>query len=134
YSGKLFNGRVSYIDPRIDPQTRTAQVRIEVANRGQMLKIGMYVDVMLGSGPPPGTTSAVMIPKAAVQRIGSKQGVFVATDQPGTFIQREATVGPESGGRIPVYSGLTAGERVATDGSFLLRAESLKQKPDQGQY
>src|SRR5262249_51755069 len=95
YSGKLFNGRVSYIDPRIDPQTRTAQVRIEVANRGQMLKIGMYVDVMLGSGPPPGTTSAVMIPKAAVQRIGSKQVVFVATDQPGTFIQREATVGPE---------------------------------------
>jgi len=132
YSGKSFNGRVSYIDPRIDPQTRTAQVRIEVSNPGEMLRIGMYVDVVLGAPAPPGTGSGVTVPKAAVQTIGSKQVVFVATDQPGVFIQREVIAGPESGGQVLVYSGVSAGERVVTEGSFLLRAESLKQKPDQG--
>ena len=128
YSGKSFNGRVSYIDPRIDPQTRTAQVRIEVSNPGEMLKIGMYVDVVLGGPAPPGTGSAVMVPKAAVQMVGSKQVVFVATDQPGVFIQRDITAGPESNGQVLVYSGVSAGERVVTEGSFLLRAESLKRR------
>jgi len=131
YPDKMFDGHVSYIDPMVNPQTRTAQVRIEVSNRGQILRIGMYVDVTLGSGPPQGSASAVTVPKGAVQSIGSRQVVFVATDQPGVFIQRDVTIGPESGGRVPIYSGLTAGERVATDGSFLLRAESLKQRPDQ---
>jgi len=131
YPDKSFNGRVSYIDPRIDQQTRTTQVRIEVRNPQRVLKIGMYVDVMLGVWPSAVTASAVTIPKEAVQNIGSKQVVFVATGEPGVFIQRDIAAGPESGGRVPVYSGLAAGERVVTDGSFLLLAESLKQRPDQ---
>jgi len=49
YSGRTFTGRVSYIDPRVDPQTRTAQVRIELANPGEILKIGMFVDVSFGA-------------------------------------------------------------------------------------
>src|SRR5215471_6095801 len=59
YPDKMFDGHVSYIDPMVNPQTRTAQVRIEVSNRGQILRIGMYVDVTLGSGPPQGSASAV---------------------------------------------------------------------------
>jgi len=57
--------------------------------------------------------------------------VFVATGQPGEFGQRDIVVGTESDGQVPVYRGIKAGERVVTDGSFLLRSESLKQKPDQ---
>src|SRR5262249_47172679 len=133
YPGKTFNGRVSYIDPRIDQQTRTAQVRIEVSNPRRMLRIGMYVDVMLGSPSPAGISSAVTIPKEAGQNIGSKQVRFVATDQARGFNQRDIVTGPESGGRVPVYSGLGAGERVVTGGSFLVLAESLKQRPDQGE-
>ena len=49
YPGRIFRGRVSYVDPRIDPATRTAQVRIELANPGQVLKIGMYVNVAFGA-------------------------------------------------------------------------------------
>ena len=45
YSGRVFRGQVAYVDPKVDPQTRTAQVRIELANPGQQLKIGMYVNV-----------------------------------------------------------------------------------------
>jgi len=66
------------------------------------------------------------VPRAAVQSIGTKQVVFVATDKPGVFVQREVSVGPETNGLITIYSGVNAGERVVTEGSFLLRAESLK--------
>ena len=133
YPGRTFAGQVSYIDPRVDPNTRTAQVRIEVANPREMLKLGMFLDVSFGavavaasSGKP-----VVVVPQSAVQSIGSRQVVFVASDQPGVFIQREVTAGPESGSLVPIYSGLKPGERVVTVGSFLLSAESLKLNPGQ---
>ncbi|HKP12750.1 MAG TPA: efflux RND transporter periplasmic adaptor subunit, partial [Blastocatellia bacterium] len=135
YPGRTFNGRVSYIDPRVDPQTRTAQVRIEVTNPGEMLKIGMFVDVSFaGTAPPPaGGQPAAVVPRAAIQNVGARQVVFVAADQPGVFVQREVTVGPEANGMVPIYSGVSPGERVVTEGSFLLRAESLKLNPTQPQ-
>ncbi len=63
--------------------------------------------------------------------IGAKQVVFVVTDRPGVFAQREVKAGAESNGLAPIYAGLEAGERVVTEGSFLLRAESLKLNPGQ---
>jgi len=47
FPGRTFSGRVSYIDPRVEPQTRTAQVRIEVSNPKEVLKLGMFVDCEL---------------------------------------------------------------------------------------
>ena len=133
YSGRTFSGRVSYIDPRVDPNARTAQMRIEVPNPGEILKIGMFVDVnfsaaatAVASGRP-----VVLVSRGAVQSIGTKQVVFVATDKPGDFVQREVTTGPESNGMVPIYGGVSVGERVVTEGSFLLRAESLKLNPGQ---
>jgi plastocyanin len=57
--------------------------------------------------------------------------VFVVTDKSGVFAQREVSAGPESNGVVPIQAGLNAGERVVTEGSFLLRAESLKLNPGQ---
>ena len=133
YPGRSFTGRVAYIDPRVEPQTRTAQVRVELANPGEMLRLGMFVDVSFGgaSVAPASGGAVVLVPSAAVQKIGGKQVVFVAADRPGVFIQREVEAGPESNGRVPIYEGLTAGETVVSEGSFLLRAESLKLNPSQ---
>jgi cobalt-zinc-cadmium efflux system membrane fusion protein len=133
YPGRSFNGRVAYIDPRVEPQSRTAQVRVELSNPGEMLRLGMFVDVSFGGGSAEhaGNEAAVMVPSAAVQAIGGKQVVFLAADRPGVFIQRVVSGGPESNGRVPIYDGLSAGESVVTDGSFLLRAESLKLNPSQ---
>jgi RND family efflux transporter MFP subunit len=130
FPGKTFSGRVSYIDPRVEPQTRTAQIRIEVRNPGEMLKLGMFVDVNFG-GAALSEQAVVSVPRSAVQMIGAKQVVFVVTDKPGVFAQREVSAGAESNGLMPIYAGLSAGERVVTEGSFLLRAESLKLNPDQ---
>jgi RND family efflux transporter MFP subunit len=133
YPGRSFTGRVSYIDPRVEPQTRTAQVRVGLANPGEMLRLGMFVDVSFGGVPvkPSSNEAAVMVPSSAVQEVAGKRVVFLAGDRAGVFIQREVTAGPESSGRVPIYSGLTDSDLVVTEGSFLLRAESLKLNPAQ---
>ena len=133
YPGRRFNGHISYIDPRVDPQTRTAQVRIELPNPGRLLKIGMFVDVVFGEIIPLAANAQnfVALPAGAVQEIGNLHVVYIAAEQPGFFVQRRVTVGPENNGVVPIYSGVGLGDRVVTDGSFLLRAESLKQKPQQ---
>lgn len=125
YPGRVFRGRISYVDPRIEPATRTAQVRIELANPNQMFKIGMYVNVAFGAlGAAEKTTPVV--PKDAVQTIGNQQYVFVAGEKPNEFALRAVRLGPENNGLYPVLGGLNAGERIVIEGSFLLRAEWLK--------
>ncbi|MGH9841301.1 MAG: efflux RND transporter periplasmic adaptor subunit [Blastocatellia bacterium] len=131
YPGRTFAGRVSYIDPRVEAQMRTAQVRIELGNPGEMLKLGMFVDVNFGGAAVTNGQAAVSVPRSAVQMIGAKQVVFVVTDKPGVFAQREVSAGAESNGLAPILAGINAGERVVTEGSFLLRAESLKLNPGQ---
>lgn len=133
YPDKVLHGRVSYIDPRVDPQTRTAQVRIELANPRESLKLGMFVDVNFGGAIQAGAGGqpATAVPRSAVQIIGAKQVVFVATGRSGEFVQRNISIGPEINGMMPVYSGVSTGDQVVTEGSFLLRAESLKLNPAQ---
>jgi RND family efflux transporter MFP subunit len=126
YPGQVFRGHLTYVDPKIDAATRTAQVRIELANPRQIFKIGMFVNVAFGALGVAEKTTAV-VPKDAVQTIGNQQAVFVATDKSNEFIMRPVRVGAETNGFYPVLEGLNAGERVVTDGSFLLRAEWLKQ-------
>ena len=130
YPGRVFRGRVSYVDPKIDAATRTAQVRIELANPGQMFKIGMYVNVAFASAGASEKTVPV-VPKDAVQTIGNQQFVFVAGEKPNEFALRVVRIGSESNGFFPVLEGLSADERIVTEGSFLLRAEWLKLHPGQ---
>lgn len=128
YPGQVFRGRISYIDPSLDPTTRTAQVRIELANPGQVLKIGMYVNVVFATAGGSEATTPV-VPTTAVQNINNQQVVFVATNDPNVFIMRPVRVGPESNGRYPVLEGLFVGDRIVTEGSFMLRAEWLRLNP-----
>jgi RND family efflux transporter MFP subunit len=125
YPGRVYRGRVSYVDPRLDPTTRTAQVRIELANPGQELKIGMYVNVAFATISGSESTQPV-VPASAVQNIGNQQVVFVTTNDPNVFILRPVRLGLQSNGYYPVLEGLTVGERIVSEGSFMLRAEWLK--------
>jgi RND family efflux transporter MFP subunit len=127
YPGRVFRGQVSYVDPKVDPQTRTAQARIELRNPGEQLKIGMYVNVAFAAL---GNSSSVpVIPVAAVQNIANQQIVFVATTDANVFALRTVRLGPESNGSYPVLEGLSVGDRIVTQGSFMLRAEWLKSHP-----
>jgi RND family efflux transporter MFP subunit len=115
------HGKVSYIDPQVNPQTRTAKVRVEVTNPKQELRLGMFADVSIEAA---GAGSAALIPHAAVQNVGNRTVVYVATSQQqGRFIEREVRLGDRSGNDVFVVSGIQPGENVVADGSFAVRAE-----------
>jgi membrane fusion protein, heavy metal efflux system len=120
-------GRVTYIDPRVDPQTRTAKVRVEVPNTEGRLRLGMYVTLAFTTS---GGERTVVIPRAAMQTIGERQVVFVpAPDEEGKFLSRPVQVGPLRGDLVTIRSGVQPGEVVVTEGSFFLRAEMLRNAP-----
>jgi cobalt-zinc-cadmium efflux system membrane fusion protein len=119
YPGLELRGRVDYIDPQVQAETRTAKLRAEVPNGGDRLRFGMFVDVSIGARA---ARPVVMVPKDAVQTVGNQSVVYVATG-PGHFVQRPVTVGETMGNDIAVTSGVDAGDEVVADGAFFLRAE-----------
>lgn len=125
YPGRIFRGQVTYIDPALKPETRTAQARVVVENPGQMLKIGMYARVAFGSLGVAERTAPV-VPRAAVQTINNRTVVFLTTEKPNVFILRQVRLGTETGEGLVVLEGINVGDKVVTNGSFLLRAEWLK--------
>jgi len=123
---RRLNGRVTYIDPRVDSATRTAKIRVEVPNREGELRLGMYVNV----GFQAGTGRAVtVVPRAAVQSTGERAVVYVPlADGEGRFVERPVKLGQPVGDLVEVVEGLKPGERVVTEGSFFLRAEAARSR------
>src|SRR5712692_1749518 len=127
YPALTLHGRVSYIDPRVDPQTRTAKIRVEVPNPQGQMRLGMYVTVAFTTR---GGERTVVVPRAAVQTVGERQVVFLpAPDEEGKFVARTVQVGPARGELATIRSGVESGEVVVTEGSFFLRAEMLRNAP-----
>jgi len=114
-------GRVSYIDPQVSADTRTAKVRIEVPNPGGELRLGMYGDVVVAGASG---TSVPRIPRSAVQNVGDRTVVYQANPkEPGKFIEREVRLGQTPGEQVEVVSGVQPGDVVVTEGSFFVKAE-----------
>ena len=117
--GQVIRGRVSFIAPTLQPESRTLTVRLELANGDGRLKPGMYVDVVTSFAGSEGVT----IPDDAVIDTGTRQVVFVER-RPGTFEPREVRLGVRGEGRALILAGIREGEKVATRANFLLDSES----------
>jgi Cu(I)/Ag(I) efflux system membrane fusion protein len=122
YPGEIFTGKITYVYPYLDTQTRTNRVRLEFPNSHGKLKPGMYangeIEVNLGT--------VLTVPESAVLQSGLRQLVFVDQGQ-GVFVPREVKLGIKADSRFAVLDGLTEGERVVTSGNFLLDSESKLQ-------
>lgn len=121
YPGTIFVGRVSFIYPYLDPQTRTVRVRAELSNPQGRLKPDMYVTAAIHVST--GAAHQLAVPASAVIDTGRRKIVYVEVSQ-GVFRPREVDLGVRAGGFYPVVSGLRPGDRVATSGGFLLDADS----------
>ena len=119
FPGKTYSGRVTYIYPTVDPQTRTVKVRLEFPNPNFELKPQMYSDVLLNID----YGNQVVVPQAAVLDSGERQTVFVALGN-GYFEPREIKTGAKVDERVIVVSGLKPGETIVTSGNFLIDSES----------
>jgi cobalt-zinc-cadmium efflux system membrane fusion protein len=121
------SGRISYIEPQLDQETHTARVRVEVANAGERLKPGMFVEVGFQAGTGQATGEELVIPSEAVQKIGDRTVVFIPEeDEPGHFKMRDVELGVEVGGYRRILSGLTLEDKVVTKGSFTLKSQAMK--------
>jgi membrane fusion protein, heavy metal efflux system len=121
YPDRQIQGRVSYIDPQVSPESRTTKVRVEVSNPHYDLRLGMLAEAQIQAST---STSVAFIPRIAVQNVADRSFVYVAKPgAPGQFMEREVLVGQPSGERIQVVSGVVAGDKVVAEGSFFMRAE-----------
>ncbi|MDW8309994.1 MAG: efflux RND transporter periplasmic adaptor subunit [Verrucomicrobiales bacterium] len=121
WPGREFHGRIAYVYPTVNPQTRTARARLELPNPDFLLKPGMFATVELLAQLE---QEALLVPDTAVLRSGRRNTVFVALEG-GRFEPREVTLGAHAEGDFyQVLSGLHEGERIVVSGQFMLDSES----------
>lgn len=112
-------GRVEFIEPTANAQTRTVAVHVHVANPGMRLRPGMFVRATFAST----AADRLVIPRSAVLATGMQKLVYVAKGDD-IFEARRVELGPSSDDLYPVLAGLTPGERVATNGNFLIDSQT----------
>ncbi|HJV85340.1 MAG TPA: efflux RND transporter periplasmic adaptor subunit [Noviherbaspirillum sp.] len=120
YPDKVFEGPVSYVYPTLNAGTRTVQVRIELANPGQLLKPGMFSDVEMAASSK---SNVLTVPLSAVIDSGKRRIVLVQAGE-GKFEPREVRLGARSDDYIEVLEGVKEGEQVVVAANFLIDAES----------
>ncbi|SEQ57850.1 efflux RND transporter periplasmic adaptor subunit [Neolewinella agarilytica] len=134
--GESYDARVTFIDPVIDPQTRTAAVRAEVRNRGGRLKPEMFIEgTVTASGTTrptnqgrssQGSADELVVPRSAVLWTGDRSVAYVELPdmEVPTYEFREITVGERVGDGYRITSGLAAGDRVVVNGAFQIDASA----------
>ncbi len=118
--GEKLGGRVSFVEPMVNQQTRTVAVRIEVRNPALRLRPGMYAMAMLRGAP---ARSVLAVPRSAVLDTGMRKIAYVAKGD-GVYEGRQLELGPAAGDYFPVLAGLNEGERVVTRGGFLMDSQT----------
>ena len=115
---ELFHGKISYLAPALDPNTRTLQARIVTENPGKKLKKDMYVTATVKAGS---VADAITVPEAAILRDTENQPFVYVQAGPNQFARRLVTLGQSVQGRTQITSGLKESEQVVGDGSLFLQ-------------
>jgi Cu(I)/Ag(I) efflux system membrane fusion protein len=121
YPERVFEGKVAFIYPAVTAETRTARVRIELANSGHLLKPAMYAEVELAV--PQTSAKRLSVPDSAVLDSGNRQLVLVRRDE-GRFEPREVKLGARGDAYVEIVDGIREGENVVVAANFLIDSES----------
>ncbi len=128
YGDEIFSGKIVFVSPRIDRDTRTIKIRVDISNEDHRLKFGMFV---AGEIINEGDENAMLIPATAIQMLENESIVFVP-ESDDEFVVKEVRLGRRSGLEVEILSGLRVGERIVDKGSFYLKSEALKGQFDDG--
>lgn len=120
YPDEVFTGRISFIEPVLNPVTRTAKIRADFPNPQHKLKPEMYVEVKIKSGQ---NQNCLTIPASAVINTGHRVVAWVEKE-PNVFVPRDVKLGEKLGDFYVVLDGLSEGEMVASQGGFLIDSEA----------
>lgn len=117
--GEVRIGRVAYLYPTLNPETRTARIRVAMSNPGLRLKPGMYATIRIEGA----AESALSVPRSAVLSTGERSLVFVRRPD-GMLEPRPVTTGESTSDRTQILGGVRVGETVVASATFLVDAES----------
>jgi membrane fusion protein, copper/silver efflux system len=120
YPGRTFTGKITLIYPMINKQTRTARVRIELANPNNALMPDMYTDVEIASGSE---AAVIAVPENAIINSGTRQVVIIDKGD-GRFEPLEVKTGSRGGGFVEIKDGIVEGDKAVISANFLIDAES----------
>jgi cobalt-zinc-cadmium efflux system membrane fusion protein len=119
-----FHGRISYVSPALDPNTRTLQARIVVDNPGEKLKKDMYCTVTVTAGS---ISNAIAVPDSSILRDDNNQPFVYVAIGANQFGRRDVEIGQSENEKTQILKGISVGERVVGDGSLFLQfANSLQ--------
>lgn len=128
FPGRDFVGKISVIYPQVNRETRTARVRIELANADLVLLPDMYVDAVIDTGKQ---EPVLAVPESAILDTGSRQAVFIDKGE-GRFEPRDVKLGHRGGGYVEIRDGIRNGDPVVISANFLIDAESNLKSALQG--
>lgn len=121
--GQTFTGRIDWISPELDRESRSVRVRTGVDNPDDRLKAGMFATARIETGEAHDSAPAnALVPIDAVQQIGGQAGVFVPGEHEGAFVFTPVIVGAESDDAVEIVRGLSPGDALITAGAFDLKA------------
>lgn len=120
YPDKRVNGRIDYINPFINPDTRTAEVRITTSNINMLMKPGMFVNVSIETNK---TSRYIIVPRNAVLRTGKEDIIYIQKGK-NIFAPKKVIIGGERDKNYLISSGLEEGDIIVTSAGFLLDSES----------
>ncbi len=134
YPGKRFNGKIVFVDPVMNPKTRSIRIRADVPNMDGLLKPDMFVHAVVGAelnnrgrvqkGAGEGEDLPLIVPASAPLLTGTRAVVYVAVSgKPGVFEGREVTLGPVVDNGYVVMAGLKEGEQVVVKGNFMIDSD-----------
>ncbi len=118
--GRVWQGKVEYIYPSLDPKTRTLKVRLRFENPDEGLKPNMYANVRIFGGPK---DNIVVIPLEGLIRTGREERVIIDLGE-GRFEARNVVAGIESGDYVEIMRGVDEGDRIVVSGQFLIDSEA----------
>ena len=128
YPNKVFEGRISYIDPVLNSETRTVTVRATMNNNDGLFKPGMFITGSIANDLNKKGGSELWIPSSAVMWTGERSLVYVKVKpDEAVFEMREVGLGARQGEQVEIVSGLAAGEEIVTNGTFTVDAAAQLQ-------
>ena len=125
---RTFQGRLTFITPEVDPDTKKTRARLELSNEDGQLRPNMFAEVVLPIGRK---RKVLSLPQEAVVTVENQQVVYIQ-QEPGHYQRHPVVVGEKSAGWVEITSGIEAGELVVTKGTLSLQAEDLKASMGEG--
>lgn len=121
FPGKVFSGKVDYMDAALDPDTRTLSIRVTIPNEGSSLKPKMFGRMKIITGQ----REVLAVPAGAVQKTGEVYVVYIqrATD---TFEERQVVVGQQFPDYVEILKGLNPGDKIVVNGSLHLQGKVIQ--------